>query len=108
MNPHRYVFTLQKPEKCDVCGQYNSSSIHSQRTNIDPESYAYNTYSGSQWRSNRRGKVLDEDGETIVNVVLGIPDTSFTIPAHTASKRRRGYVDWNDDLGEYQFHEISR
>ena len=60
---------------------------------IDPEEKAYNTRNGSHWRSGRRARALCADG-VVRTIVVGIPDTYFSIPGHTNVKGRRvvGYV----------------
>ena len=76
------------------------------KTYIDPEERAYNTLSGGHSRSNRRGKVLCEDGR-VRTARLGIPDTYFTIPAHTRINGRyiTGWVTApTTDGGAYCFH----
>ena len=71
-------------------------------TRIDPEEYAYNTYSGAPSRSNRYGSVRFPDG-IIRRVRLGVHDTYFSIPAIPVSGRRVvGTVTVGDD-GEFEF-----
>ena len=79
-------------------GRYNKP-----RTRIMLEEFAYNTYSGSHSRSQRRGTAIFPDGK-IRSVTLGTPDTFFSIPAHARINGRyvSGFVTRKDD--EYYFH----
>lgn len=77
-------------------------------TYIEPEGLAYNTPTGAHSRSNRRGLVRYPDGR-ILSVILGVPDTYFTIPAHGRlhGKYVSGFVSVdtqaNQGRGEYTF-----
>lgn len=50
-------------------------------TRLDPEDYAYNTYSGAHSRSNRHGRAIYPDGQ-VRAVTAGVADSFWTIPAH--------------------------
>lgn len=72
-------------------------------TRIDPEELAYPA--GSLRQSRRRGHVLFDDG-IVRPVLLGIPDTFFTIPAaaRISGKYAGGYVSVDSDDEEFHFH----
>jgi hypothetical protein len=59
-------------------------------TYIEPEERAYNTPTGTHWRSNRKARVLCADGKRRI-VTIGIPSSYFTIPGHD-SRGRVGFV----------------
>ena len=69
------------------------------KTQLQGEEAAYPN--GAQ---RRKGKAIFPDG-TVKTVYAGIPDTFFTIPAHTTMKGKRikGYLSL-DNEGEYIFH----
>lgn len=79
---------------------------------LDREELAYNTYSGTQWGSNRKAKVRFPDGK-LRTVTAGIADTYFSIPAHgkVGGKTVVGWIgvktEGNLDSGEpieFVFH----
>lgn len=73
----------------------NAGRVVRGATWIDPEEYAYPE--GSLRQSRRRGLVKYPDGK-LRTVVLGVPDTFFTIPARGKAHGRTfsGYVSCDE------------
>jgi len=75
------------------------------QTSIDSEEKAYNTPNGSHSRSNRKGTVRFMGTDQLVRVTLGVPDTYFSIPAHTRWHNRyiSGFVTTSQDDTELPY-----
>jgi hypothetical protein len=72
-------------------------------TSIDAEEKAYNTPSGTQWGSNRRAEAICPDGR-VRTFTCGVPDTTFSVPAHTRIKGRLavGYLSLREHVNGEQ------
>ena len=70
---------------------------------LGPEELAYSSYSGSPSGSRRRAYARLQDGSYRI-VVVGVPDTYFSIPGYVTIRGRRywGFVGHDDD--GYYFH----
>jgi hypothetical protein len=76
---------------------------------IEPEDLAYNTYSGTHWRSGRRACAYDVTTRKNRIVTVGVADNYFTVPAHD-SRNKVGFVTphESDDTPVYTLYFIRR